>query len=123
MVKLHMGIWAGIAAGGVMVMLVLLPILGCMFSRSRKAKKALEEESAAEKGEVIYSAPAPVQAPAPTKPVNSIVQKPAVSVKHVTKLSEPGVNTRTSVATEEFDAKRAAYAADVDETVAMKEKK
>lgn len=80
--KLHMGIWAGIAAGGVMVMLVLLPILGCMFSRSRKAKRAaeLEEESAAEKGEVIYSTPAPAAVPAPTRPVNAILQKPAVSV-------------------------------------------
>ena len=76
-----MGVWAGIAAGGVMVMLVLLPILGCMFSRSKKAKKAAElEESEAEKGEVIYSAPALAQTPAPTRPVNAILQKPAMYV-------------------------------------------
>ena len=93
MVKLHMGVWAGIAAGGVMVMLVLLPILGCIFSRSRKAKKALEEESAAEKGEVIYSAPAPVQAPAPTKSVNSIIQKPAVSVSQHEVRSQPSTQS------------------------------
>jgi hypothetical protein len=84
MVSLHMGVWAGIAAGGVMVMLVLLPILGCMFSRNKKAKKVAElEESAVEKGEVIYSAPALAQTPAPTRPVNAILQKPAMHVsKH-----------------------------------------
>ncbi|KAF3048775.1 hypothetical protein E8E11_008566 [Didymella keratinophila] len=77
MAQLHMAVWAGIAAGGVMVMLVLLPILGCMFSRNKKAKKAAElEESTAEKGEVIYSAPALAQTPAPTRPVNAILQKP-----------------------------------------------
>jgi hypothetical protein len=76
MVKLHVGIWAGIAAGGVMVMLVALPILGWMFSRSKKAKRAAElEESAAEKGTVVVEA-----APAPTRPVNAILQKPAMQV-------------------------------------------
>lgn len=76
-----MGVWAGIAAGGVMVMLVLLPILGCIFSRNKKAKKAAElEEAIAEKGEVIYSAPALAKTPAPARPVNAILQKPAMHV-------------------------------------------
>lgn len=75
-----MGVWAGIAAGGVMVMLVILPILGCMFSRSKKAKNAaaLEEASAAEKGEIMAEA-APA-APTPTRPVNAILQKPVFKV-------------------------------------------
>ncbi|KAJ4993923.1 hypothetical protein SVAN01_00400 [Stagonosporopsis vannaccii] len=80
MVKLHMGIWAGIAAGAVMVMLVLLPILGCMCSRSKKAKKAAEDASAVEKGEAIYSSPAPAPASAPIRPVNAIIQKPISQV-------------------------------------------
>ena len=71
-----------------MLMLVLLPILGCVFSRSKKAKKAAElEESAAEKGEVIYSAPAP--APTPTRPVNETLQKPGIQVSQ----HEVGVRT------------------------------
>jgi hypothetical protein len=62
-----------------MVMLVLLPILGWMFSRSKKAQKAAElEESTAEKGEVIYSAPALAQTLAPTRPFNAVLQKPAM---------------------------------------------
>lgn len=78
MAQLQMGVWAGIAASGVMVMLVLLPILGCIFSRNKKTKKAVDlEESAAEKGEIIYSAPALAQTPAPTRPINAILQKPA----------------------------------------------
>ncbi|KAH6616366.1 hypothetical protein C7974DRAFT_416508 [Boeremia exigua] len=86
MVKLHMGVWAGIAAGGVMVLLVILPIFGWMFSRSKKAKKAaeLEEESAAEKGDIVYAAPVPAPAPVPastpTRPVNAILQKPSAHV-------------------------------------------
>lgn len=81
MVKLAMGIWAAIAAGGVMVMLVVLPILGYLFSRSKKAKKATElEPSAAEKGDVVHSAPATAPAPAHTRPVNSVFQKPATQV-------------------------------------------
>lgn len=80
MVQLEMGIWAAIAAGGVMVMLVALPILGCIFSRSRKSKKAAEmeesaAESAAEKGEVLVEA-----VPTPKRPVNAVFQKPAVTV-------------------------------------------
>lgn len=76
MVKLDMGIWAGIAAGGVMVMLIALPILGCLFSRNKKANKAAElEESAAEKGQIDVET-----APASTSPVNASLQKPAVTV-------------------------------------------
>ena len=87
MVKLEMGIWAGIAAGGVMFMLILIPVLGCMFSRGKKAAER-EEESVAEKGEVVYSAPTP----APTRPVNEILQKPAVKVSQ----HEAGVRTQPS---------------------------
>ncbi|UPX14528.1 uncharacterized protein EKO05_0005006 [Ascochyta rabiei] len=76
MVKLEMGIWAGIAAGGVMLLLVIIPVLGCMFSRSKKAKEAAEmEESAAEKGSLVIEA-----APAPKRPVNAILQKPTLKV-------------------------------------------
>lgn len=95
MVKLHMSIWAGIAAGAVMVLLVFLPILGCMFSRSKKAKKAAEvEELAAEKGEVVCSTrtPAVAPAPAPTRPVNAVFQKPAAQVKQ----HEFGVRAQSS---------------------------
>lgn len=94
MVKLHMGVWAGIAAGGVMVMLVLLPILGCMFSRNKKAKKAAElEDSAAEKGEVIYSAPALGQTAAPTRPVNAVLQKPAIHVSQQEIRTQPSMQS------------------------------
>ncbi|XPS73522.1 hypothetical protein M3J09_005667 [Ascochyta lentis] len=80
MVKLEMGIWAGIAAGGVMLMLIILPVLGCMFSRSKKAKKAAEmEESAAEKGTLVVEA---ASAPAPTRPMNAILQKPTLKVSY-----------------------------------------
>lgn len=72
--KLGLGIWAAIAAGGVLFILVCLPVLGWMFSRSKKDKKA-EVESAAEKGEVIVEA-----APARTRPANAMFQKPVVTV-------------------------------------------
>ena len=76
MVKLAMGIWAGIAAGSVMFMLITLPILGCIFSRNKKAKKGAEvEESTAEKGEVVVKA-----VPAPSRPTNAILQKPVIEV-------------------------------------------
>jgi hypothetical protein len=75
MVKLAMGIWAGIAAGSVMVMLCLIPILGYIFSRSKKAKQAEMESSAAEKGEVIVDA-----APALAKPSNVVPQKQTLKV-------------------------------------------
>ena len=76
MVKLAMGIWAGIAAGIVMFMLIFLPILGYIFSRSKKAKEVAEmEESAAEKGEVIVEA-----VPAPSRPTNAILPKPLINV-------------------------------------------
>jgi hypothetical protein len=80
MVKLQMGIWAGIAAGGVMVLLCLVPILGCLFSSSKKAKKAALEESAAEKGEVVYSEPVAAFASTPTRPANAALQKPNVHI-------------------------------------------
>lgn len=80
MVKLEMGIYAGIAAGSVMVMLCLVPILGCLFSRSKKGKKAALEESAAEKGEVVYSEPVAAVASAPTRPADADLQKPNVHI-------------------------------------------
>lgn len=80
MAKLQMGIYAGIAAGGVMVMLCLVPILGCLFSRGKKAKKTELEESAAEKGEVVYSEPVAAFASTPTKPANAVLQKPSVHI-------------------------------------------
>ncbi|KAF1932679.1 uncharacterized protein M421DRAFT_1288 [Didymella exigua CBS 183.55] len=93
-VKLQMGVWAGIAAGSVMVMLVLLPILGCMFSRNKKAKKAAElEESAAEKGEVTFSAPALAQTREPARPVNTILQKPAVHVSQQKIRTQPSTHS------------------------------
>jgi hypothetical protein len=89
-VKLAMGIWAGIAAGSVMVMLVLLPILGYIFSRSKKNKKAAEMESAAEKGELDVEA-----TPAPTKPTNAILQKPSVHVTQHQVHTHPSTQSRT----------------------------
>ncbi|KZM27003.1 hypothetical protein ST47_g1803 [Ascochyta rabiei] len=107
MVKLEMGIWAGIAAGGVMLLLVIIPVLGCMFSRSKKAKEAAEmEESAAEKGSLVIEA-----APAPKRPVNAILQKPTL------KLSEPGIDTLTAKV---LNAEPTTCATDVDEAIAMK---
>ncbi|KAJ4406159.1 hypothetical protein N0V91_004831 [Didymella pomorum] len=132
MAQLQMGVWAGIAASGVMVMLVLLPILGCIFSRNKKTKKAVDlEESAAEKGEIIYSAPALAQTPAPTRPINAILQKPAthfnshttVNAEHISELSESVVDTRARITIEKIDTKptaAAASATDVDQAVAMK---
>ncbi|KAL1649087.1 hypothetical protein SLS61_006611 [Didymella pomorum] len=124
MAQLQMGVWAGIAASGVMVMLVLLPILGCIFSRNKKTKKAVDlEESAAEKGEIIYSAPALAQTPAPTRPINAILQKPATHFKHISELSESVVDTRARITIEKIDTKptaAAASATDVDQAVAMK---
>ena len=79
MVKLAMGIWAGIAAGGVLVMLCLVPILGCLFSPSKKTKETVEE-SAAEKGEVVYSEPVATFASAPTRPANAVLQKADVHI-------------------------------------------
>ena len=80
MVKLQMGIWAGIAAGGVMVLLCLVPILGCLFSRSKKTKNAALEESEAEKGDVVYSEPTAAFASAPTRPANAALKKPNVHI-------------------------------------------
>lgn len=93
MVKLHMGVYAGIAAGGVMVLLVLLPIFGCLFSRSKKTQKAALEEPAAEKGEVVYSAPISAPVSAPLRPVNAVIQKPSpyVSQKEVGSRSQSSI--------------------------------
>ncbi|KAJ4317142.1 hypothetical protein N0V94_005078 [Neodidymelliopsis sp. IMI 364377] len=101
-VKLAMGIWAGIAAGSVMVMLVLLPILGYIFSRSKKNKKAAETESAAEKGELVVEATS-----APTKPTNAILQKPSD-----TKLSKSDsfITSFNALTAAQLDAFSTAYA-------------
>ncbi|KAJ8111255.1 hypothetical protein OPT61_g6115 [Boeremia exigua] len=120
MVKLHMGIWAAIAAGGIMFLLIVLPLVGCMFSRSKKAKKAAElEELAAEKGEVVHSVPASAPAPAapaPTRPANAILQKH----KHVPELSESGVDSCAAVTTKELDVESASHAADVGKTITLR---
>jgi cbb3-type cytochrome oxidase subunit 3 len=49
---LAMGIYAGIAAGGVMVLLVLISVLGWLFSSDKK-KKAAQAEIDEEKGEFV----------------------------------------------------------------------
>ncbi|KAF9697353.1 hypothetical protein EKO04_004722 [Ascochyta lentis] len=114
MVKLEMGIWAGIAAGGVMLMLIILPVLGCMFSRSKKAKKAAEmEESAAEKGTLVVEA---ASAPAPTRPMNAILQKPTLKVSYH-EIGGPGIDT---LAAKKLDTEPTTHAANVDETIVMK---
>lgn len=92
MAKLHMGVYAGIAAGGVMVLLVLLPILGCLFSRNKKAKKALLDDSFAEKGEIDYSSPISAPTQAPSRPANAVIQKPHVQINQ----SQHGMRSQTS---------------------------
>jgi cbb3-type cytochrome oxidase subunit 3 len=49
---LAMGIYAGIAAGGVMVLLVLISVLGWLFSSDKK-KKAAQAQIDEEKGEFV----------------------------------------------------------------------
>ncbi|KAF3011061.1 hypothetical protein E8E13_011136 [Curvularia kusanoi] len=93
MAKLPMGVYAGIAAGGVMFLLILLPVLGCLFSRDKKARKAVEQELAAEKGEVIYSVPVSAPMPAPTRPANAIIQKPIVHISQQESVSRSQSST------------------------------
>lgn len=51
---LAMGIYAGIAAGSVMLLLVLIPLFGWLFSSNKKKAANAEDE---EKGEVLTAKP------------------------------------------------------------------
>ena len=83
-----MGIYAGIAAGSVMVLLLLIPVFGWLFSSDKK-KKAGQSEIDEEKGEFVGQKSG-VVVKVSQHEVGGFHNTPS---SHFTPTSQPGSNT------------------------------